>query len=114
MPGNDAANALDGTVAKIWRAPANVKSAWLEIDLGQPTAIAGFGLDEPDVWSRMNQRFTLEAADGNSWRKVAAGKTDGHGIQQNIASVTARKFRLTMECDQGAPGVAELQLYRPE
>jgi hypothetical protein len=28
MSGNEAANALDGTAAKRWRAPANAKSAW--------------------------------------------------------------------------------------
>ena len=114
MPGNDAANALDGTAAKRWRAPAGVKSAWLEIDLGQPAAIAGFGLDEPDVWPRMHQTYTLEAAEGAAWRMVAEGKTEGHGIKKSFPSVTAQKFRLTMACDKGSPGVAELQLYRPE
>ncbi|MCX7008149.1 MAG: alpha-L-fucosidase [Kiritimatiellaeota bacterium] len=114
LKGSEAANALDGTAGKRWRAPTDVKSAWLEIDLGQPTAIAGFGLDEPDVWPRMHQQYKLEAADGTAWRKVAAGKTDGHGIKKSFAPVTAQKFRLTMACDKGSPGVAELQLYRPE
>ncbi len=114
LKGSEAANALDGTAGKRWRAPTDVKSAWLELDLGQPTAIGGFGLDEPDVWPRMHQQYTLEVAEGAAWRKVAEGKTDGHGIKQNITPVTAQKFRLTMGCDKGSPGVAELQLYRPE
>jgi alpha-L-fucosidase len=114
LAGNEAANALDGTAAKRWRAPADVKSAWLEIDLGRPTAIAGFGLDEPDVWPRLKQSFLLEVADGSGWRKVAEGKTDGHGLKRTIVPVTAQKFRLSMECAGGSPGVAELQLYRPE
>ena len=114
QPTSQPANALDGTGAKVWRAPEDVKSAWLEVDLGQPVAISGFGLDEPDVWPRMKQRFTLEVPDGAGWRKIADGKTVGHGVTQNIPTVTARKFRLTMECDKGAPGVAELQLYQPE
>ena len=111
---NGPENALDGTAAKRWRAPEDVKSAWLEVDLGRPTAISGFGLDEPDVWPRMKQRFTLEILEGPDWRKVAEGKTSGHGLTQAIPTVTARKFRLTMACDQGSPGVAELQLYAPE
>ena len=114
MPGNEAANALDGTAAKRWRAPADVKSAWLEIDLGKPVAISGFGLDEPDVWPRLKQKFTLEAADGAGWKKIAEGKTDGHGLKRAIAPVMAQKFRLTMDCAEGSPGVAEFQLYRPE
>jgi alpha-L-fucosidase len=114
MSGNEAANAIDGTAAKRWRAPADVKSAWLEIDLGRPTAIAGFGLDEPDVWPRLRQSFLLEVADASGWRKVADGKTDGHGLKRTIVPVTAKIFRLTMACAAGSPGVAELQLYRPE
>jgi alpha-L-fucosidase len=114
MPGNEAANALDGTGAKRWRAPADAKSAWLEIDLGKPVAISGFGLDEPDVWPRLKQKFSLEVADGVGWKKIADGKTDGHGLKRAIDLVTAQKFRFTMECAEGSPGIAELQLYRPE
>jgi alpha-L-fucosidase len=114
LAGNAAAHALDGTAARRWRAPADVKSAWLEVDLGKPTTISGFGLDEPDVWPRMRQQFLLEAATGSGWQKLAEGRTDGHGLKRAFAPVTARKFRLTMECAAGSPGVAELQLYRPE
>jgi alpha-L-fucosidase len=114
MSGNPPENAIDGTGGKRWRAPQDVKSAWLEVELAKPTAIGAFGLDEPDVWPRMKQQFTLEAFTGSAWKKIAEGKTDGHGKRSNITSVTAQKFRLTMECDKGSPGVAELQLYRAE
>jgi alpha-L-fucosidase len=109
-----AANALDGTGAKRWRAPATATSAWLEVDLGQPAAIAGFGLDEPDVWPRLKQTYVLEVRDGSAWRKVAEGKTNGHGVKQALPLVTGQTFRLTLTCNAGSPGVAELQLYRPE
>jgi len=112
--GDAPANVLDGTAQKVWRAPADVQSAWLEIELVKPVAIAAFGLDEPDVWPRMNQKFTLEAWFGNGWQKLAEGKTEGHGTKQAITPVTAQKFRLTMDCAKGSPGVAELQLYRAE
>jgi alpha-L-fucosidase len=112
--GSQAANALDGSGEKRWRAPIEEKSAWLELNLTAPAPISAFGLDEPDVWPRMNQKFTLEAFTGGQWIKVAEGKTNGHGLKKSIAPVTAQKFRLTMECDKGSPGVAELQLYRGE
>ena len=114
LPNNGPENALDGTGAKRWRAPEDVKSAWLVVDLGKPTAISGFGLDEPDVWPRMKQKFTLEVLDGSAWRKTAEGQTSGHGLTKTIPPATARKFRLTMECEKGSPGLAELQLYAPE
>jgi alpha-L-fucosidase len=114
MKGSEAANAIDGTGEKRWRAPQDVKSAWLEVELKKPTMIGAFGLDEPDVWPRMNQQFRLEAFVGSEWKKIAEGKTNGHGTKQSIAPVNAQKFRLTMECDKGSPGVAELQLYSAE
>ena len=114
QPGNPPANALDGTAEKVWRAPAEVKSAWLDIELVKPVAIAAFGLDEPDVWPRLNQTFTLEAWVDGHWQKVAEGRTEGHGAKQAITPVTAQKFRLNVDCAKGSPGVAELQLYRVE
>ena len=112
--GDEPTNVLDGTAQKVWRAPADIKSAWLELELVKPVAIAGFGLDEPDVWPRMNQQFTLEAWVDNHWQKLAEGKTQGHGVKRGIQSVNAQKFRLTIDCAKGSPGVAELQLYRAE
>jgi len=114
MKGSEAANAIDGTGEKRWRAPQDVKSAWLEIELKQATAIGAFGVDEPDVWPRMNQKFMLEAFAGGAWKRLAEGKTSGHGLKKTIEPVTAQKFRLTMECEKGSPGVAELQLYPAE
>lgn len=108
------AGAIDGTAQKRWRAPATETSAWLEVDLGQATSISGFGFDEPDVWPRMKQQFRLEAFIDGGWKLLSEGKTDGHGQKKTIAAVVSPKFRLTMTCEKGSPGVAELQLYRSE
>jgi alpha-L-fucosidase len=114
MKGSEAANVIDGTGAKRWRAPQDATSAWLEVELKKPSRIGAFGLDEPDVWPRMKQSFILEAFVGGEWKKIADGKTSGHGTKQTILPIFAQKFRLTMECLKGSPGVAELQLYAAE
>ncbi|MEO8614933.1 MAG: alpha-L-fucosidase [Luteolibacter sp.] len=113
-PGDKPANAIDGTGNNRWRAPLTEKSAWLEVELKRATKIGAFGLDEPDVWPRMKQKFTLEFFADGAWKKIAEGNTDGHGVKKSLTPVTAQKFRLTMECDKGSPGVAELQLYQVE
>jgi hypothetical protein len=110
IPGKGPENAIDGT-SQQWRAPQAAKSAWLELELKQATTIGAFGLDEPDVWPHLKQQYTLEAMVDGEWKKLAAGQGSGHGIKQTIAPVKAQQFRLTMECDDGSPGVAELQLY---
>ena len=114
QPNHPAANVLDGTGAKRWFAPKETKDATLEIALTEASTISAYGFDEPDVWPRMNQKFTLEAELDGTWKAIATGSTDGHGKAQNIAPVTARKFRLQLSCAAGGPGVAEFQLYRPE
>jgi hypothetical protein len=43
--------------------------------------------------------------------KIAKGKTEGRGQCSQIAPVTAQKFRLTLECEKGSPGMAELQFF---
>ena len=111
MPGNEAANALDGTAAKRWRAPADVKSAWLEVDLGSPKAVGAVGLEEPDVWPRMKQSYLMEAFVNGAWAKVIDGKTNGHGLIKAFQGVTAQKFRFTMSSEKDSPGIAEVQLY---
>jgi alpha-L-fucosidase len=114
QPNNGPENVLTYTNNKRWMAPADAKSASLEIDLAQAQAIAGYGFDEPDVWPRIKETFTLEALVGNSWKKVAEGTTEGHGSTGSFPVVTASKFRLTVNCDKGAPTVTKMHLYRPE
>ena len=70
--------------------------------------------DEPDVWPRLRQQFKLEVFEGAAWRTITQGKTSGHGAKEPLKPMTAQKFRLTMDCDKGSPGVAEFQLYRAE
>jgi alpha-L-fucosidase len=114
LAGTDPAQVLDGTGEKRWRAPQDVKSAWLELELAEPAEVHALGMDEPDVWPRMKQRYVLEVEDGAGWRKLAEGRTNGHGVRAKFPAVTARKFRISLECDKGSPGIAEFELYRPE
>ncbi len=112
--GSSPAHALDGTGDKRWLAPKDAKTAHLDLTLREPATISAFGFDEPDVWPRMSQQFRLLAEVGGEWREIARGNTNGHGKAANIAPVTANRVRLELDCKAGGPGVAELELYRPE
>ena len=113
MPGSEAGNVLDGTASKRWRVPANVHSAWLELTLDGDKTVGAVGIEEPDVWPRLQQTYVMEAFVGGVWVKLIEGKTDGLGFIQSFSPITARKFRFTMNCDKG-PGIAELLLYTAE
>jgi len=110
----NAAKVFDGTGSGRWRAPDKVRKAVLEIALAQPETLSAVGLDEPDVWPRIKQSYQLEALVGDAWTHLASGSTDGHGFKKAFRPVQAQQLRLTMSCEGGAPGAAELQLYRPE
>lgn len=114
QPSQPAVDANDGTGAKRWRAPADVTSAWLEFALPAPALVQAFGADEPDVWPRLKQRYTLAAEVDGHWLQLASGATEGHGVVGRFAPVTASRFRITMECEKGQPGLAEFQLYQAE
>ena len=111
--GNEPEYLFDGT-KKSWRVPADVKSGSVEIVLSKPESICGFGLDQPDIWPRMKQTFQIEARQGDEWKLVFKGNSNGVGLVKDIPLVTARQFRVQVDCESGAPGIAELQLYRPE
>jgi alpha-L-fucosidase len=112
--GSDAAHALDGTGALRWRAPLDVKSASLEVDLGRPIEINGIGCDEPDVWPRLRQDYLVEGLSAGTWIRLTEGRTDGHGFKTAFGEINVQKVRITLTCAQGAPGLAEVQIYRPE
>ena len=114
LDGSDPANIIDGTGSKRWQAPVGVTRAELDVILPEPTTIRGFGFDEPDVWPRLRQSFTLQAETADGWQTLAQGETDGHGAKGSIEPVKSAKFRLTIERKGAPPSVAELQLYRPE
>lgn len=105
---------LDGTEGRKWRAPVDVKTAWIEIALAAPATLAGFAFDEPRNWPRYKQAYTLAVPDGAGWRTIATGRTAGHGAEQNFPPVTTARVRLTLTLDVGAPGVTELKLHRAE
>jgi alpha-L-fucosidase len=109
-----ASHVLDGTADNRWWAADESNSGWIEIDLGKPMAISGFAFDEPDVWPRLRQRFTLMVNMDGEWLPLLTGNTRGHGHLEDFSMVKARRFRLLVERELGAPGVAEIHLYAPE
>lgn len=105
---------FDGTNAKRWRAKPETKSAWIEVKLPKPATVSRIGLDEPDVWPRMKQTYSIEVQRGEKWEPVGEGKTAGHGAIFDITPIEGQVFRVTMTCAAGQPGIAELRLYSPE
>lgn len=111
LEGTSPQNLVDGTTANRWRAGTQMKVAWAELTLRAPASIGAFSLDEPDVWPRLKQHYKLEAKSGDNWVTIAEGDTNGHGVTRQTTAASGQVFRITMSCEAGSPGIAELQLF---
>jgi len=112
--GSLADNAVSGTDMR-WDADENVRSAWLEVDLGTPTPVSAFAFSDPGrPWGKRKQSFELQYKEGDEWKTIVSDKTTGHGFKGKFPAVTARIFRLNITEAQDVPGASQLFLFSPE
>jgi alpha-L-fucosidase len=93
--------------------PLWLKSGWLEVDLGRPTAIGRARLKEKvDARSYLAvSSWKIEYATATGWQTAAAGQAiDPKADVTFPRAVTARKFRLSIAAE-GRPALAEFQLF---
>jgi len=107
-------NLFDSNMKNRWKAAPGEKSAWVEVDLGEPVEIGYFSMMEPwRPWHHKSQKFVLQVKEGENWKTIADGKTKGTGHSQEIQAVTGRYFRLLITGPDGKePELNEWILYR--
>ncbi len=89
------ANLFDGNPKNAWKPVPGENKAWVEVDLGEETAIENFSVAEPwHPWNNHGQEFRLQYKNGETWVPIIEGKTNGCGHSQNFTPVKARWFRL--------------------
>lgn len=104
--------AVDDDPETRWGCDWGTRSAWLEIDLGQPRVIGRAWISEP--YGRV-RRFALEAKqpDGQ-WKAFHTGAAIGKDLAVDFAPVTARHVRLNLIETTEGPSIWEFQLFPPE
>ncbi|MBV9126315.1 MAG: alpha-L-fucosidase [Planctomycetes bacterium] len=110
-PGHRASKAFDGNLNTHWSAAPGTHSAWLEVDLGRPTAISYVNISEE---GKRVQKFQLEYKDGDHWKPIFQGQTIGHGLTHFFEPVTAQVFRLNILEASEAPSISEIELFSAE
>ena len=106
-------NLTDGNPKSKWRAKEAVKSASIEVDLGNPTSVQCLALVEPwNTWDKKTQKYSLQYLNGNDWKEIVKGETNGVGIIQDFMPTVAQKFRLIVDNEDEAPAINEFLLYR--
>ncbi|NLH17918.1 MAG: discoidin domain-containing protein, partial [Phycisphaerae bacterium] len=99
--------AFDGDPDTRWACDAGVKQAWLQVDLGKPTAVNRAVISE--AYDRI-RHFRLEKREGDEWKSFFEGKTIGENGAFDFPTVTAQQVRLNVLEAEDGPTIWEFQL----
>ena len=100
---------IDGNPGTRWAVNENIDKCWLELDLGQPTAISTVMIDER-AWNRVS-KFQVEYKVGNDWKTIFEGTNIGIDFSKDFSPVTARYVRLNiLDNRQGGPTIWEFSV----
>jgi alpha-L-fucosidase len=111
QPGYEAGKAVDGETATRWGAAAEARSAWLEVDLGQPQRVGRAMICESEY--PRTRKFAVEYLDDQTWKTLTNGTTIADTKVLDFMPVTARRFRLNILEATEVPTIAEFGVYAP-
>ncbi len=111
-PQSAAGKAVDDGFSTRWATDGNQSQAWLEVDLGGPTPIAGAYIRE--AFNRV-RAFQIEVPDGpDRWKPIYRGQRIGDGgVEIKFEPVTADRVRLNITDGPGGPTIWEFEVYGP-
>lgn len=109
--GYEGINLTDGDSETYWATNDGVTQASATLDLGKPTAINRFLVQE---YIRLGQRvesFMVEAMVNGQWQAVANGTTIGYKRILKFPTVNAEKVRITIRGAKACPLLSNIELY---
>lgn len=105
--------AVDDDSKTRWATDGNVRNAWLQVDLAEPTVVAQAKIDEPEELQRV-QKFELQYDNGDGWTTFHQGTTIGPQRVIEFEPVTARRLRLQIRDATDGPTINEFRLFAPQ
>ncbi len=103
--------AVDGDSTTRWATDAGIKSAWLEVDLGQPKPFNRVVIQQAFPELKRIRKFTVEYWQDEQWKVCCHGENPGAKFSANFEPVTARRVRLNITEASDAPTITEFQLF---
>jgi alpha-L-fucosidase len=105
------ATAVDGDVDTFWSAPADSRSATIELTFDVPTTIDRALTMEWMGDGQQVERYSIEAFAGGKWTTLHSGTSIGHKKIDKFARTTATRVRLVIISSAAAPRIREFQLF---
>jgi alpha-L-fucosidase len=103
--------AVDGRADTRWATDAAVKSAWLEVDLGQARTFRRAIIRQAFPEFQRVRRFAIEYMQDGQWKACYQGGILGPKDVAKFAPVTAQRARLNILEATEAPTIWEFQLF---
>ena len=98
-----------------YSAAKDQKETTIELNLGKSQAVAGIMLAEPwRLWENKKQQYVLCYKEGNDWKKISSGVTNGTGYTEMFKQVTTQWLRLELTNNTDPPKLNQLLLFRPD
>jgi alpha-L-fucosidase len=112
--GPDEAN--DGNFHSSWHPDEGQTSGWVEVDLMKQESFNVISLVEPvggsdDYQQSRIKSYRFQRWDGKSWVTLAEGGQPTQVTIHRIPRVIAQKVRLSFECREDAPRIADIGVY---
>ncbi len=113
QPEYGADKAIDGISDTRWATDSGTKSAWLEVDLGEPKTFDRAVIKQAfDELKRVRQ-FAVEYWHEGKWKAIYEGEDLGERLTARFEPVTAQRVRLNITESTDGPTIWEFQLFGP-
>jgi alpha-L-fucosidase len=106
-----AENAIDGNPDTSWSAPADARSAILQLSYKTPIVFDRSVLMESLNNGQLIHKYDIQIRRGTEWRTIAGGTSVGHRKIDRYPKVSASEVRLRILAAAGSPRIREFQLF---
>jgi len=104
--------AVDGNSETRWATDSKTTSAWLEVDLGRPTAFRRAVIRQAFPELQRVRKFAIEVWRDDGWQPCYRGENLGAKLSARFEPVTARRVRLNITEATDGPTIWEFQLFK--
>ncbi len=104
--------AVDGNSETRWATDSKTTSAWLEVDLGRPTAFSRAVIRQAFPELQRVRKFAIEVWRDDGWQPCYRGENLGAKLSARFEPVTAQRVRLNITEASDGPTIWEFQLFK--
>jgi len=104
--------AVDGKGDTRWATDSGVKSAWLEVDLGQSMTFSRAVIKQAYPELKRVRKFAIEYWEADQWKPCYRGENLGAKLVAKFDPVSSQRVRLNIAESTDGPTLWEFQLFR--